>query len=453
MSAIETARLKIKSFFSSKSGKASIVGFLVAAVLFAIIYVTLPSSSEEHKNGKACTRWNSKGYHDGEEVTRFDEKAAPGGTWQWPECAEKCGEQKPGKCEFWTLTATAPRTCLLKLKIEGDPFHGGDGYVEGPYVRDCVQGKHWSLMARLGITVALVIPIAALLALIYIAYERGWYWRLWRYLFGGGRQWTTIEDLQHGPRGTIRASIELSSNFGKLFGDDGKLVSKLVDEEIEEGEEQRKMQLQYEELKKQARELEEHRRKLGEAVDEEPDESQETDLQKKQREIEEEAERVRRDMEMNPEERWNVAGDIGDDVEVGEEPLSPETTQSARKKLTQRHGFAAQDTEKAQAEAKARMAKKKEKKEGVDDEGKFTLNLKRVDGKEFGLKYGPGLIVTSIQADSVVSEWNARNPQNAVKEGDKVTSVNAITANGEMLKLLRSKAEGELEIIFFRNSA
>jgi len=449
MSAIKTARVKIKSFFSSKSGKASILGFLIAAVLFTIVLVLLPSDSE-HEDRQACTKWEEKGYHAGEVLFVLEAQAAPDGkTWRWGQCAAKCGSESA--CQFWTLRLSELPRCTLKTN-KGE-FLASDEYVEGEKISECVEvvKQPMGLLARLGITAALVIPVAVLLAAIYIGYERGWYWRLWRKFFGGGRQWASVEDLHQGPRGTIRASIEMG-NFGKLFGDDGKLVSKLVEEEIEEGEEQKKMQLQYEDLKKKARELEEHRRKMGEAVGEEPGEAQETDLQKKQREIEAEAEKIRLEMEMKPEQRWNVAGDTGDDAEAGEETMTSQTT---RAKRAQRHGFASQDTEKAQAAAKARMTQKMEKKAGdsesaVDDEGKFTLKFKRVDGKEFGLKYGPGLIVTSIQADSVVADWNSSNPQKVVKEGDKVTSVNSVTASGEMLKLLRSKAEEELEIVFLR---
>jgi len=451
---VETVRIAIKSFFSSKSGKAAILGFLIACVLFTIIYAFIPSGSE-HKDSKACTKWDFKGFYDGEQVEVLKPKSAPNGQkWTWQQCAEKCGREEP--CKFWVLHETADK-CTLNTN-KGDEKHESDDRIGGDREKDCVavKKKPESLLARLGITgfgLRVVIPLAIILAIIYIAYERGWYWRLWRKLFGGGGQWITLDE-NHGPRGTIRASIELSANFGKLFGEDGKLVSKLVEEEIEEGQEQKKMQLQYEDLKKKARELEEHRRKLGEAVGEDSDQVQETELQKKQREIEAEAEKVRVEMEMKPEERWNVAGD-GDDVEAGEESMDSQTTQSARAKRAQRHGFATQDTEKAQAAAKARMTQKAENNAGggIDDEGKFTLKFKRVDGKEFGLKYGPGLVVTSIQADSVVADWNSGNPEKAVKEGDKVTSVNGLVANGEMLKLLRSKAETELEIVFLRQPA
>merc|ERR1711937_956063 len=70
-------------------------------------------------------------------------------------------------------------------------------------------------------------------------------------------------------------------------------------------------------------------------------------------------------------------------------------------------------------------------------------------GPPLGLKYGPGLVVTAIQPGSLVAEWNDLNVWNGpvIAEGNIIISVNGKTDNSEILKLLRSKDSGQLEII------
>merc|ERR1740138_1400777 len=101
---------------------------------------------------------------------------------------------------------------------------------------------------------------------------------------------------------------------------------------------------------------------------------------------------------------WQVAGGAGEPGEAGgAAEVAPAAAPTGKAKRAQRHGFATQDQEKAQAAAKARLEKKAKQEDqnaAQADEGKLTVGLKRVDGKLLGLKYGPGLIVTSIQADS-----------------------------------------------------
>lgn len=142
-----------------------------------------------------------------------------------------------------------------------------------------------------------------------------------------------------------------------------------------------------------------------------------------------------------------VGGDS--DEEDPEVAGAVRATVAGKKKRGARHGFAtkAEDQEKAQGAAKERLEKRKTK---VEDGlvGKTSIEVTRVDGKELGLKYAPGLVVTAIQADSLVADWNNTNPTKNVNAGDKVISVNGNTATGEMLKMLRSKEAGKVEIQF-----
>lgn len=145
----------------------------------------------------------------------------------------------------------------------------------------------------------------------------------------------------------------------------------------------------------------------------------------------------------------------------GEDDEADESKRSTRKKKTQRHNFntQVQDQDKAQAAAKARLqrrtqeqAEKTGETEGQVEEAaevrKVNVNVKVGDGIVLGLKLGPGLVVTGIQADSAVSEWNASHPDELVVEGAKVISINGTTAPTDMLKLTRSKETPIFDIWF-----
>mmetsp|Transcript_66374 Transcript_66374/g.104954 ORF Transcript_66374/g.104954 Transcript_66374/m.104954 type:complete len:220 (+) Transcript_66374:89-748(+) len=212
-----------------------------------------------------------------------------------------------------------------------------------------------------------------------------WCKKLWNQLFGGE---PSLKSEQGGPRGTIRASIELAErqNIDSLRGENGKIVSKL---EGEEGQ------------------------------------------------------------------------DPGDMMET-KSSVSP-ATRAKRAQRAQKHGFASKDPSEAQAAAKARVEGRTVQASSTESEGwfgswfgsteeediTFTVKLARTDEKGFGLEYGSDHCVTGLQENSLIAEWNASNPSNAVVVGDKVTTVNGAAPLDDVLKM--SDNESEIEITFCRS--
>lgn len=243
------------------------------------------------------------------------------------------------------------------------------------------------------------------------------------------------------------------TQFDKMFGADGRLVSKLQ-EEVAEDEEKARMQIQYDLARKQATELEEQGRRLKEKIGGAASAEEAEQLEAERQVAEAQAEKLKAELEAQPAMSFKLADD-SEAAETGADEIAVAAA-GGKKKRGQRHGFATkvEDQDKAQIAAKARSEKRKTKKmednqnAAAAEEGKLNMKVDKVDGKALGLKFGPGLIVTAIQADSLASEWNDDNPTRQVLEGDKVLSVNGNTVNTEMLKMLRSKDDGTFEISF-----
>ena len=71
--------------------------------------------------------------HDFTTTMQFLPAEAPGGSWDWEECARECALNQ--ECTFWTLQLSGDRRCLL-MKNKGD-YVATHSHVEGDKDLDC----------------------------------------------------------------------------------------------------------------------------------------------------------------------------------------------------------------------------------------------------------------------------------------------------------------------------
>ena len=93
----------------------------------------LVCSTDEALDG-VCSKYESTGYHAGDNVMTLQPTDAPDGVhWGWQECAQACLQYSD--CEFWTLETIGDERCLLK-KNKGE-YTDSAHYLEGDRDSDC----------------------------------------------------------------------------------------------------------------------------------------------------------------------------------------------------------------------------------------------------------------------------------------------------------------------------
>lgn len=267
-------------------------------------------------------------------------------------------------------------------------------------------------------------------------------------------------------------------SFRKMFSEDGSLLNAgdLHEPSAADDLELQRMRAERTDLRAEASKLEAMSDRLFAQINEaaaQQDTEVEAQLQKERWEVErarlqkeEQAKALELMLEATPEERmaqwqsWNLRS-LGSTVDLQNESQaianqategssSSSGMQPSRKARANNHAFQVKE------EAKVALEKRMETKAAEDAlaaEGMYSVKLKKIEGKPLGLKYGPGIVITTVLDDSSAATWNSENKKRQIQAGHKVVSINSKDNMQDMLKLLRDKDQAELEIVLLKQAS